>query len=175
MTSRQAYQRYRQQSGPRYSMEEQRRLERQEEGRVREEKDAERSRLRYKTARDRKKAKEERERLERRKSGLPSADCRPSQGLISGFARGNEKGGKRKLDQDDSTEELGGGRSIVEAVPASQAGFRGAAEHRPSISRLTTMNRTRGQETQGRPQLPATEFSDQESKSPETGNLAGWA
>ncbi len=113
MTSKQAQRRYRQQSAPRISKEEQRKLDRQGEERDREEKEAGRSRLRAKAARDRKRAKDDAERDVRRKNGLPTARCRPSQGLISGFARAPEPANKRPREQDEPLHEAGGGGRLV--------------------------------------------------------------
>lgn len=80
---------------PRMSRAEQRKMELAEQERIRKEFEKERMASRARAARDRKKAKEEAAKEERRKSGRPLVDVRPSQDTISRFLFSNTKGRKR--------------------------------------------------------------------------------
>ncbi|KAK4236839.1 hypothetical protein C8A03DRAFT_35223 [Achaetomium macrosporum] len=96
MTSKQAQKLYRQANrGPRLSKAEQRRMEREEQERIRRELDKEKQASRARTLREKKKAKEQQVLQEKKRRGLPLVDVRPSQDTISRFVRGNGLGNKR--------------------------------------------------------------------------------
>jgi hypothetical protein len=96
MTSKQAQKLYRQANRqPRISKAEQRRLEREEQERIRKELEKEKQAAKARALRERKKAKEQQALEEKKRKGLPLVDVRPSQDTISRFVRGNGLGKKR--------------------------------------------------------------------------------
>ncbi|KAL2158153.1 hypothetical protein VTH06DRAFT_4721 [Thermothelomyces fergusii] len=114
MTSKQAQKLYREATRvPRLSKVEQRRLEREEQERIRRELAHEKQLNRARVLRERKKAKEQQALEERRRKGLPLVDVRPSQDTIARFVRGNGAGKKR---------DAAGERVDIPAVQAEAAG-----------------------------------------------------
>ncbi|KAK4039467.1 hypothetical protein C8A01DRAFT_16530 [Parachaetomium inaequale] len=96
MTSKQAQKLYRESTrGPRLSRAEQRRLEREEQDRIRRELDKEKAANRARALREKKKDKERLAIEEKRRKGLPLVSARPSQDTIARFVRGNGMGKKR--------------------------------------------------------------------------------
>ncbi|SPQ26254.1 1ea6d326-aa2d-483c-943c-e5ba6071ba7f [Thermothielavioides terrestris] len=96
MTSKQAQKLYRQATrGPRLSKAEQRRIEREEQERIRRELAKDKQAAKARALREKKKAKEQQVLEEKRRRGLPLVDVRPSQDTISRFVRGNGAGKKR--------------------------------------------------------------------------------
>ncbi|KAK3296462.1 uncharacterized protein B0H64DRAFT_432999 [Chaetomium fimeti] len=96
MTSKQAQKLYREATrGPRLSRAEQRRVEREEQDRIRRELDRDRQTTRARALRDRQRDKDRRARDDRKRKGLPLVEPRASQGTISRFLRGNGAGRKR--------------------------------------------------------------------------------
>ncbi|KXX83018.1 hypothetical protein MMYC01_200396 [Madurella mycetomatis] len=96
MTSKQAQKLYRQTNRqPRMSKAEQRRIEREEQERIRRELDKEKQANKARILRDKKKAREQQVLEEKKRKGLPLVDVRPSQDTISRFVRGNGLGKKR--------------------------------------------------------------------------------
>jgi hypothetical protein len=96
MTSKQAQKLYRESTrGPRLSKAEQRRLEREEQDRIRRELDKEMAANRARALREKKKDKERLAMEEKRKKGLPLVSARSSQDTIARFVRGNGMGKKR--------------------------------------------------------------------------------
>ncbi|KAL2260466.1 hypothetical protein VTK26DRAFT_5511 [Humicola hyalothermophila] len=96
MTTRQVQKAYRERTRqPRMSKAEQRRLEREEQERIRKELEKERQAARARTLRERKRAKEMEALQERKRKGLPLVEVRPSQDTISRFLRGNGTDKKR--------------------------------------------------------------------------------
>ncbi|KAH6839534.1 hypothetical protein B0I37DRAFT_236118 [Chaetomium sp. MPI-CAGE-AT-0009] len=96
MTSKQAQKLYREATrGPRLSRAEQRRLEREEQDRIRRELDRDRQATRARTLRDKKRAKDQQLLDEKKRKGLPLIDPSASQDTISRFLRGNGAGRKR--------------------------------------------------------------------------------
>lgn len=96
MTSKQAQKLYRQANRqPRMSKAEQRRIDREEQERIRRELDKEKQANKTRILRDKKKAKEQQVLEEKKRKGLPLVDVRPSQDTISRFVRGNGLGKKR--------------------------------------------------------------------------------
>ncbi|KAG7290101.1 hypothetical protein NEMBOFW57_000096 [Staphylotrichum longicolle] len=89
MTSKQAQKLYREATrGPRLSKAEQRRVEREEQERIRRELEKDRQANKARVLREKKKAKEREAAEEKRRRGLPLVTVRPSQGTIEGFVRG---------------------------------------------------------------------------------------
>ena len=96
MTSKQAQKLYREANrGPRLSKAEQRRIEREEQERIRRELDKEKQANKARALREKKKAKEQLILDDKKKKGLPLVNVRPSQDTIARFARGNGLGKKR--------------------------------------------------------------------------------
>ncbi|KAK3944377.1 hypothetical protein QBC46DRAFT_375111 [Diplogelasinospora grovesii] len=96
MTSRQAQKLYKQSTKqPRRSKAEQRRIEREEQERIRKELDKEKQATKARMAREKKKAKEQQALDEKKRKGLPLVNVRPSQDTIARFVRGNGLGKKR--------------------------------------------------------------------------------
>ncbi|KAK3301758.1 uncharacterized protein B0T15DRAFT_544541 [Chaetomium strumarium] len=96
MTSKQAQKLYKQANrGPRLSKAEQRRLEREEQERIRRDLDKEKQASRARALREKKKEKEQQVLQEKKRRGLPLVDVRPSQDTIARFVRGNGVGNKR--------------------------------------------------------------------------------
>ncbi|KAL2195377.1 hypothetical protein P885DRAFT_40876 [Corynascus similis CBS 632.67] len=109
MTSKQAQKLYREATrGPRLSKAEQRRIEREEQERIRRELDREKQLNRARVLRERKKAKEQQALNEKKRKGLPLIDVTPSQDTIARFVRGSGTAKKRDAE---------GGRVIGPAVP----------------------------------------------------------
>jgi hypothetical protein len=96
MTSKQAQKLYKEANRqPRMSKAEQRRLERQEQERIRQELDKEKQAAKARTLREKKKAKEQLVLQEKKRKGLPLVKVRSSQDTIARFVRGNGIGKKR--------------------------------------------------------------------------------
>jgi hypothetical protein len=96
MTTKQAQKLYRQNNRvPRLSKAEQRQHEKEAQEEIRKELEREKARTKARAARERKNLKEQQIRDERRLKGLPTVDCRSSQGTLSFFVRGNGSGRKR--------------------------------------------------------------------------------
>ena len=88
MTSKQAKKRYKEANkGPKLTKAEQRRIELEEQERIRKELDKQKSANKARIAREKKKAKEQAEIQARKKKGLPLVDVHPSQDTISRFIR----------------------------------------------------------------------------------------
>ena len=88
MTSKQAKKRYKEATkGPKLSKAEQRRIELEEQERIRKELDKQKSANKARIAREKKKAKELADIQARKKKGLPLVDVHPSQDTISRFIR----------------------------------------------------------------------------------------
>ncbi|KAJ4287043.1 hypothetical protein N0V88_007808 [Collariella sp. IMI 366227] len=125
MTSKQAKKLYQQANrGPRLSKAEQRRLEREEQDRIRQEFEKEKQANKARILREKKKAKEQQVIDEKKKRGLPLVTVRPSQDTIARFVRGNGAGKKR--DSAGVTVELPAVTEEAEAeaeVEAEQADF----------------------------------------------------
>lgn len=99
MTSKQAQKLYREANrAPRVSKAEQRRLDREEQDRIRRELDKEKQANKARILRDKKKAKEQQALDEKRRKGLPLVTVRPSQDTIARFVRGNGAGKKREAE-----------------------------------------------------------------------------
>ncbi|KAK4246068.1 hypothetical protein C7999DRAFT_42460 [Corynascus novoguineensis] len=108
MTSKQAQKLYREATrGPRLSKAEQRRIEREEQERIRRELDREKQLNRARVLRERKKAKEQQALDEKKRKGLPLINVTPSQDTIARFVRGNGTAKKRDAE---------GGRVVGPAV-----------------------------------------------------------
>ncbi|KAK1751422.1 hypothetical protein QBC47DRAFT_287045, partial [Echria macrotheca] len=96
MTSKQAQKLYRQATKqPRLSKAEQRRIEREEQERIRKDLEKDKQAAKARAAREKKKAKEQKALDDRRKKGMPLVDVHPSQDTISRFVRGNGLAKKR--------------------------------------------------------------------------------
>ncbi|KAK3339801.1 hypothetical protein B0T25DRAFT_560639 [Lasiosphaeria hispida] len=119
MTSKQAQKLYKQATRqPRLSKAEQRRVEREEQERIRKELDRDKAASKARVTRDKKKAKEQQVLDDKKKKGLPLVDVRPSQETISRFLRGNTSGKKRdfagtKVHLDTLAEETEDDRSVT--------------------------------------------------------------
>ena len=88
MTSKQAQQLHRKATkGPRLSKAELRRIELEEQARIRKEIEKEKQSFKARAAREKKKAKEQQVQENKRKKGLPLVDVRPSQDTIARFVR----------------------------------------------------------------------------------------
>ena len=88
MTSRQAHRAYlNSKRGPRLSKAEERRMEREEQERIRNELKQQQAQARAQAARERKRAKEEEARREKKRRGEPICPVTASQGMISGFLK----------------------------------------------------------------------------------------
>lgn len=128
MTSKQAQKLYREATrGPRLSRAEQRRVEREEQDRIRRELDRDRQTSRARELRDRKKEKEQKALAEKRRKGLPLVEPRASQDTISRFVVGRGNGVGRKRDGEGARvglavvrEEEGGGDGVDENTPPGQ-------------------------------------------------------
>jgi len=97
MTSKQAQKLYRESTkGPRLSKVEQRRIELEEQARIRKELDRDKQANKARAARDKKKAKEEKVKEEKRKNRQPLVDVHPSQDTISRFLRRDSTNGKKR-------------------------------------------------------------------------------
>ncbi|KAK3897447.1 hypothetical protein C8A05DRAFT_19795 [Staphylotrichum tortipilum] len=96
MTSKQAQKLYREANrAPRVSKAEQRRLDREEQDRIRRELDKEKQANKARILREKKKVKEQQVLDEKRRKGLPLVAVHPSQDTIARFVRGNGAGKKR--------------------------------------------------------------------------------
>ncbi len=132
MTSKQAQKLYREANrGPRISKAEQRRIEREEQERIRRELDKEKQANKARTLREKKKAKEQQILDDKKKKGLPLVNVRPSQDTIARFVRGNGLGKKR-----DSA-----GVTVIDRLPGVQEEAEGDDES-------TTEDRRGNHETQ---------------------------
>ncbi|KAK5655229.1 hypothetical protein OQA88_5796 [Cercophora sp. LCS_1] len=108
MTSKQAQKLYKKANRvPRVSKEEQRRLDRIEQERIRKELEKDKQANKARILREKKRAKEQAALDARKKKGLPLVDVRPSQDTLARFFRGNGQGKKRdsgglKVDEQNS-------------------------------------------------------------------------
>ncbi|KAK4120282.1 hypothetical protein N657DRAFT_649346 [Parathielavia appendiculata] len=96
MTSKQAQKLHKQATrGPRLSRTEQRRIELEEQARIRKELEKDKQANKARILREKKKAKERQLLEEKKRKGLPLVNVRPSQDTIARFVRGNGVGKKR--------------------------------------------------------------------------------
>ncbi|KAK4098894.1 hypothetical protein N658DRAFT_488070 [Parathielavia hyrcaniae] len=96
MTSKQAQKMHKQATrGPRLSKAEQRRIELEEQARIRKELEKDKQANKARILREKKKAKEQQMLEEKKRKGLPLVQVRPSQDTIARFVRGNGLGKKR--------------------------------------------------------------------------------
>ncbi|KAL2182114.1 uncharacterized protein P884DRAFT_14958 [Thermothelomyces heterothallicus CBS 202.75] len=155
MTSKQAQKLYREATrGPRLSKAEQRRIEREEQERIRRELEREKQLNRARVLRERKKAKEQQALEERRRKGLPLVDVRPSQDTIARFVRGNGAGKKRdaageSVDIPAVQAEATGAGSVVGYRSNEEEPFREATDTRESKMRRLGQD-PRGEEGEDR-------------------------